>query len=206
MLFRSLQLGDEAVRGLWLGLTSGKRLLLNEQEVVLATVEALMVSEGLNCVFIDGWTGSSALLDKAVIASDTPAGYESHASEAQQCTEAINQRWPDLKVRSLVGLPYEYKVAVGLLCRFSLTSAYTSSVIPARVCSLPGVIHSSKVGRQMIDMHIWRHSEFVPDELITDRLDPNANINPLDVDYLIDVNGYAQWLAMLKKQQESHGF
>jgi hypothetical protein len=106
-------------------------------------------------------------------------------------------------VRSLVGLPYEYKVAVGLLCRFSVTSAYTSSVIPARVCSLPGVVHSSRVGKQMIDMHIWRHSEFVPDALITDKLDPDANINPLDADYLIDIRGYSQWLSVLMKQQGS---
>ncbi|MFM7230173.1 MAG: hypothetical protein ACKO2F_11130 [Cyanobacteriota bacterium] len=201
-----LQLGDGAVKGLWVGLTSGKRQLLNEQEVVLATVETLMDTGSLSCTFIDGWTGSSSLLEHGETTPSTPAGYESHGAEADACRDAINKRWPALKVRSLVGLPYEYKVAAGLLCSYSLTSAYTSSVIPARVCSLPGVIHSSRVGRQMIDMHIWRHSEFVPDELITDQLEPEADINPLDADYMIDVNEYSRWLAALRRQQESRDF
>ncbi|MFZ4565794.1 MAG: hypothetical protein ACOYMY_04960 [Prochlorococcaceae cyanobacterium] len=196
----SLELGDGVIRGLWVGLTSGKRQLLNELEIVLATVEALIANDGINCVFIDGWTGSSVVLNKDEKVTDTPSGYESHTAEAEACTKAINQRWPSLMVRSLVGLPYEYKVATGLLCKFSLTSAYTSSVIPSRVCSLPGVIHSSRVGREVMNMHIWRHSEFVPDELITDRLVPEANINPLDADYLIDISCYSQWLNRLIAQ------
>lgn len=195
-------LGNGDLRALWVGLTSGKRALKNELEVVVETVAALQANDGLDAVFIDGWTGPSTQLEEEHLTMTTPAGYEQHAGEADSCRRALQQRWPELAVHSLVGLPYEHKVATGLLCTFSLTSAYTSSVIPARVCSLRGVIHSSRAGRQMIDMHIWRHAEFVPDELVTDNLNSDETINPLDANYSLDVRGYAGWLRQLIGQQQ----
>lgn len=180
----------------WVGLTSGKRLLVNESSIILATLEQLEKRKSIEYVFIDGWTGSSCKSeesDKTVI----PALYAEHDTEALRLANAIEYRFPNARVKSLVGFTYEHKVAAALLCKFSITSAYTSSFVPARVCSLPGVIHSSNSGRPTLNMHIWRKSSMVPESITIDVI-PNSNdINPLDYSYEIVESSYADWLSKI---------
>jgi hypothetical protein len=200
---RKLQLDESRIKGLWVGLTSGNRQLVNELDIVLNTVEALVKHNGINVVFIDGWTASSANLERDDILQEAPEGYRGHSLEVQNYEKAIKERWPDLSVKSLLGLPYEYKVCVGLFCRFSLTSAYTSSIIPSRVCGVAGVVHSSNTGREFIDMHIYKNSEFAPEYITTDILETDSSIDPLNTNYALDPDGYSEWLegVLLRRQQ-----
>ena len=180
----------------WVGLTSGKRHLVNESEIVLATLEQLEKKKSIEYIFIDGWTGSSCKSeesDKTVI----PGIYAEHDAEALRLANAIEHKLPNAKVKSLVGLTYEHKVAAALLCKFSITSAYTSSFVPARVCSLPGVIHSSNSGRPTLNMHIWRKSSMVPESITFDIIPESNDINPLDYSYKIAESAYTDWLSTI---------
>jgi hypothetical protein len=51
-------------------------------------------------------------------------------------------------------------------------------------------------------MHIFKYSEFAPEYLTTDIIDPDSNIDPLNTDYKLDCKRYSEWLegVLLRRQ------
>ena len=189
----SPQLPEQSAFRLWLGLTSGKRALANEIELMVALVQLLVRQQGLKEIVIDGWTGSSM---KGVSIQDAPKAYSSHGEEFEQMREAITRQSPDVKVRTLIGCSYEEKIREALSCDFFCSSAYTASILPSRFCALPGIVHTSNRGLPHLRMHIHRRANFVPPELIED-LPFDEGLHPLDTSYMIPVEPFLNWVQTL---------
>jgi hypothetical protein len=186
----SPQLAEQNAFRLWLGLTSGKRALANEIELMVALVKMLVRQQDLKEIVIDGWTGSSM---KGISIQDAPKAYSSHGEEFEQMREAITRESPEVKVRTLIGCCYEEKVREALSCDFFCSSAYTASILPSRFCALPGIVHTSNRGLAHLRMHIHRRANFVPPELIED-LPFDEGLHPLDTSYTIPVEPFLNWV------------
>jgi hypothetical protein len=178
---------------LWLGLTSGKRSLVNERSLMAALVELLVKNRHLNEVIIDGWTGSSM---KDAVMEEAPPGYSSHAEEFEQMRGAILERAPQVTIRSLIGRNYEEKLQEALGCGFFCSSAYTASILPSRFCAMGGVVHTSNRGLPHLRMHIHRRSLFVPKELVFD--EPfEEGLHPLDTSYRVAEEPFLRWVEQV---------
>lgn len=177
---------------LWIGLTSGKRSLLNECDIIIALLSQLNILHRVNTVFIDGWTGSST--ESSIMQAEAPVLYESHNNEFLNISTALSREFPGIIVNSMIGLSYEQKVSICCSCNFSFTSAYTASIVPSRFCGIPGVIHSSNAGLPFLNMHIWKSSSFVPPSCITDVSSQDTRLDPLDSSYKIDLAAFNTWI------------
>jgi hypothetical protein len=183
-------IGNEPKAALWIGLTSGKRQLVNEPEVIKILIRYLHKRAPLDRVVIDGWTGSSIQeRDK----TSTPDRYQSHSSEVTMLEGIVNEISPHIKVRSLVGCSYEEKVREGCKCSFSFTNAFTASLVPSRICSLPGIVHVSNRARGHLRMHVHRKSVFVPAEMIEDQA-YDKSLPPTDTCWAINKDQFTEWL------------
>lgn len=180
---------DQGFR-LWLGLTSGKRALVNEIPLMMALIELLMQRHHLEDVMIDGWTGSSM---PGKVDTGTPSLYASHETEFATMHAAIRARFPQLKVTSLIGFCYEEKLRSALRCSFFCTSAYTASILPSRFCAMRGIVHTSNRSLPLLRMHIHRRSMFVPPNLVED--EPfDEKQDPHETSYSIPVNPFITWV------------
>lgn len=189
---------DENKTYLWIGLTSGKRQLINESEIVLETISTFNKYNPIDGIFIDGWTSSSLSIDNIekediIVSRSQPyiELYKDHHNKFEFYKSIIEKNFPNIKVISAVGIPYEYKIAMCSLCKFAVTSAYTNSIVPSRICGIKNIIHSSNLGRNP-KMHIYKNSEYVPEELILDF--PEKNTHHLDVNYKIKITEYKNWI------------
>lgn len=177
---------------LWVGLTSGKRSLVNEPQILRILFELLLRKRNISRILVDGWTGSS--IDKKFI--DVPEAYKSHDAEVEVIHSIAADISTDIIVTSLVGCCYEEKVRSAFRCDFSFTSAYTASIVPSRICSLPGIVHASNRALSNLRMHVYRRSVFVPSELIEDQ-DFGLSASPHDVSWKINERLFAAWLEEL---------
>lgn len=175
---------------LWLGLTSGKRALVNEIPLMVALVELLVQQRQLQEVVIDGWTGSSM---QGTTENETPQAYQSHGAEFEAMRAAIQARAPEVTVTSLIGRSYEQKLVEALRCRFFCTSAYTASILPSRFCAMEGVVHTSNRGLPHLRMHIHRRASFVPPALVEDEAF-EEDLHPLDTSYRIPLEPFLSWV------------
>lgn len=185
---------DENKTYLWLGISCGKRSLVNESEIILETIAAFQKLKPIDGVFIDGWTSSSLNMDNIeedIINYDAHWLYKNHHKEFEFYKSAIEKNFSNIEVISSIGIPYEYKIAMCSLCKFAFTSAYTNSVVPSRICSIKNIIHSSNLGRNP-RMHIYKNSEYIPEELILDF--PEKTTHSLDTNYKILIEEYKNWL------------
>lgn len=180
---------DDGFR-LWLGLTSGKRSLVNETPLMVALVDMLVQQRQLHEVVIDGWTGSS-ITD--ITENETPQAYQSHRTEYEAMREAIQTRVPQVTVTSLIGRSYEQKLVEALGCKFFCTSAYTASILPSRFCAMEGVVHTSNRGLPHLRMHIHRRASFVPTTLVKDEAFED-DLHPLDTSYSIPIEPFLKWV------------
>lgn len=179
----------------WIGLTSGKRSLVNEKDVLMTALSVMQASLDIGFVFIDGWTGSSLHTTHSSMRTSTDMRYAGHDKEVEQLSNGIIGMFPHIQIQSLVGLSYEQKVAIALLCEFSITSAYTSSVVPSRIVSLNGIVHASNAGRSTLNMHIWRKAQMIPPHIVYDVESNTSKYNPEDVSYSIDILLFKKWFS-----------
>ena len=122
-----------------------------------------------------------------------PELYKGHADEYIQIEKKIMAHFPGIKCISLLGKSYEKKILVAAGCHLSLTSAYTASVVPSRICGLPGIVHTSNAGLGGLNMHIWRKALIVPPDIIFDH-DVPPNQDPVDTSYEIVESKFEVWL------------
>ena len=175
---------------LWLGLTSGKRALVNEIPLMVALVKLLVQRRQLQEIVVDGWTGSSM---PGFTELEAPAAYSSHMGEFETMRAAIESEVSGVQITSLIGFSYEQKLREALSCGFFCTSAYTASILPSRFCALRGVVHTSNRGLPQLRMHIHRRAVFVPQELVED--EPfEEGLHPLDTSYAITVEPFLNWI------------
>ncbi|QPN65836.1 hypothetical protein [Synechococcus sp. CBW1006] len=176
---------------IWLGLTSGKRSLVNELDVMLVLAGLLIDKFSLSEIVVDGWTSSSDSDSKAREVNE-PSVYKSHSSEYEAIMKAIRKAYPDCLVRSLIGISYEEKVLEALGCSFSFTSGFTASIVPSRICALPGIVHCSNRGKGLLKTHIHRKSLMVPSHIIEDQ-PHDSSVHPADTSYKIKLDDFVQW-------------
>jgi hypothetical protein len=176
---------------LWLGLTSGKRSLINELDIMVDLVGLLIDNFGLSEIVVDGWTSSSAT-DSTAREANEPLAYKSHSSEYEGIKKMITEVYPDCLIRSLIGISYEEKVVEALGCSFSFTSGFTASIVPSRICALPGIVHGSNRGKDLLRTHIHRKSIMVPSHIIEDQTH-GASVHPADTSYKIRSDDFVRW-------------
>jgi hypothetical protein len=185
---------------LWLGLTSGHRSLINEKEVLEILVPLLIRRHRLKTIFIDGWTSGSVPSKETIV----PTSYEQQMHEFSEVKAGIARLDNDIHVISLIGSTYERKVSIANSCSFFLTSAFTTSIVPSRICNLNGIVHVSNAGRPSIGReHIHRKAQLVPSHLVQD-MPPEKEDQPgWSYSYKIDLVGLEAWISdMLNKPKE----
>ncbi len=190
----SIDLGEnQDGLNIWLGLTSGKRSLENELSVILIFLKIVSNVSTIARIYVDGWTGSSMASLNDSESGLEPELYKGHADEYIQIEKKIMAHFPGIKCISLLGKSYEKKILVAAGCHLSLTSAYTASVVPSRICGLPGIVHTSNAGLGGLNMHIWRKALIVPPDIIFDH-DVPPNQDPVDTSYEIVESKFEVWL------------
>lgn len=144
---------------IWLGVSGGKRVWVEEIEALRELVLQLCYSYGHVNVIVDGWTDVEHT-------SEMPALYDGDQDRAERL---ISELPSSVSVKNLVGANACQKIKQAMAADFFVASHGTASLFVSRICSVPGVTHISNAARcHALKSHVHPRAMLVPESLVCD--------------------------------------
>lgn len=154
---------------IWMGITSQKRIWIDQVEGIAALLNAMHSDHPHLGVIFDGWTPPL-----------TSSNY--HRRETRSDDQVIRCIIKRLNFKTkkrigvIAGLPLLEKVRVGLSVDAFVANFTTGSLNVARICAKPGVGHMSRrmAASHPEHIHIHHQTRTIEAELVQDQSDENA--------------------------------
>lgn len=116
---------------LWIGITGQKRSWIQQIDGYKNIINKVAGTYSNVLVLVDGMTSYY--------------NQEDFVEEDSRIFESIRTLInPNVKIKSLIGLDYFRKIALAKRVDFFISNGGSGSIVPDRICKLPGVMHSSK--------------------------------------------------------------
>lgn len=161
---------------IWIGITSQKRVWLNQEECIISILNTLSDIQKNVTVLFDGWTSCIEPSKADIINSDSDTLiYESIASKLSTKIKTIN----------LIGMSSNEKVTYGNLADIFIANHSAGSLHISRICKKSGISH---INTAMEHDYQWHYDvEPLPRHCIENVLDnKNNTIGAIGVDYNVE--------------------
>lgn len=177
-----LKLKKEGYFVLWFGISTDKRSLENQIELLNSLVVELKKYHNI-CVVIDGWTvaDSRKPLNPKLIESDI------------NVLKEIQSMVLDTEFISLIGETSATKIAVSTLIDFHVSSGATGSIWPARFGKKEGVFHNSQAFYKIQKSHIRYRGIDYPNSMVQDVVEKVKRIDY--VSYNINESEFIEFIV-----------
>lgn len=116
---------------LWIGITGQKRSWIQQIDGYKNIINRVAETYSNVLVLVDGMT---SYYNQEDLVEEDSRIFES-------ISKLIN---PNIKIKSLIGIDYFRKIALAKRVDFFISNGGSGSIVPDRICKLPGVMHSSK--------------------------------------------------------------
>jgi len=160
---------------LWLGITSGKRIWVEQIQTYKKLIEGLLNIVSNVVVIVDGWTKGRGYKDEA-------------PTEDQKLADKLVSSFTghkNIKFINLVAEKAEIKAKAALDVDFFVANHATGSIWVSRIAGAKGVTHISNLARESaVSQHIHPHAQLFPKEHISDIESEDAH-TPFHVSYSI---------------------
>lgn len=168
---------------LWFGISSTKRCLSDQVDLLVALVRLLRDLCGEVCVIVDGWTRALTPLpsDEDFIGKETIL--------LQEIQARLDDQVP---IVNAVGLTAPAKAALSLLVDFHVTPCGSASLWPSRFAMAPGVLHSNQnyYSTSIASQVYASGSSLYPMQGVLDFVKKAQNIRP----YFIGILPFIAWV------------
>ncbi|WP_201633927.1 hypothetical protein [Psychrobacter immobilis] len=151
------QLKHEDYFVLWFGVSTEKRSLKNQVELVHIMISELKSYHKI-CVVVDGWTAPNS--------NDSLNPVQ--ARPDLEVFSKIKHSNPEIELISLIGANSSQKLAVSTIVDFHISSGATGSMWAARFGKKEGIFHNSQAFYHVQDVHIHRRGLDFPNQFVKD--------------------------------------
>lgn len=172
-----LKLKEDGYFILWFGVSTDKRSLRNQIDLVLSLVLELKQQHNV-CLLVDGWT----VADKSY--PPAPGVIKQDLDVLKELQNVIL----DTHIVSLIGEESFQKICIASLVDFHVSSAGTGSLWPSRIAQKKGLMHISHAFRDVSRKgHLHSvDSRYFPSTLIEDIKDIDARMDYIS--YKVNIN------------------
>ncbi|WP_319781509.1 hypothetical protein [Oceanisphaera sp. IT1-181] len=161
---------------IWIGITSQKRIWLNQESSIVSLLNALADTIENITVFFDGWT--SCLEQSNTDIENTRNDLSIYHSIDEQLDSRIN-------TTSLIGMTSAEKIAYGSIVDVFIANHSAGSLHISRLCKKSGISHINTAMEHEFQWHY--DTELLPSKCIKNILDNKKNtIGAIGVDYIVD--------------------
>lgn len=165
---------------LWLGVSSQKRIWLNQVEGLIKVIEMFQLNFPNLLVAFDGWTTPITPLPTDIV-------------EIRRDSEVVQKVLGALAVKpahiNLVGARVSQKIAVAKYTSFYLTSALTGSIWVSRALKNKGLLHISNPLREIAEHHLGNPNAILLDSNFIKEVDAEKAPRFDCINYEINTEG-----------------
>tara|TARA_B100000700_G_scaffold284449_2_gene337694 strand:+ start:7980 stop:9521 length:1542 start_codon:yes stop_codon:yes gene_type:complete len=117
---------------IWFGITGNGRQCVNQVSLLDITISKFSIEHSILNIYIDGVTSKESYYDlndgDFLVFLDILTKYKNN---------------PNVNIFSLISLDYQQKIKISKRIDFFVSNGGTGALVPAKICSIPGIVHSN---------------------------------------------------------------